>query len=219
MRRKGASKNDPMERLRCSATCGMQSWKYDPLERAVMMLLSSDLLPHVEVKESDKKTAQAHLAGALAKQEKARMKIANLTKAIEDGGLITSLVKALKAAEQEEQQANEEVQSAQDTLQALEITKQSAVERQHTIAAMAKAMKADRSGQLRERLRYALSRSVDRIVLEDSKECRTARIEVGSAVRHIDFNRTEKTFTLRGDDFTGVAYAELTSGGRKAIIP
>jgi DNA invertase Pin-like site-specific DNA recombinase len=222
MRRKGASSNDPMERLRCSAGCGRQSWKYEPLEKAILMLLSSDLLPHIEAKESDRKAVQGKLAEAKVKQEKVRTAIAGLTAAIEaGGGQIPVLVQRLKHFSQQEEEADEEVNRLEDDLRNLEAVKQTADSRNEAITAMARAMKADASGQLRERLRYALSRSVDRIVLEDTEELRSIRIEVGSVVRYIDFSRAEKTFWLRGEEDITMNSVNIKSpaGELKAIIP
>lgn len=222
MRRKGASTNDPTERLRCSATCGMQSWKYEPLEKAVLTMLSTDLLPHVEAKESDRKNIQARLAEAKAKHEQVKTAIAGLMAAIEQGGgAIPILVQGLKDASQRETLANEEVGKLQDELRNLEAVKQTAASRNEAIAAMALAMNDDVSGQLREKLRYALSRSVDRIVLEDNEELRTVRIEVGDVIRHIDFSKKEKTFWLRGEEASTTASVAIRSpkGKLMVIIP
>jgi DNA invertase Pin-like site-specific DNA recombinase len=221
MRRKGASKYDKMNRLRCSVTCGAQSWKYEPLEKAVLMLLSSDLMPHVEVKESDRKVLQGKLAEALAKRDKMRSSIANLINAIAEGGDSKALATALKQAEQSETEAAEQVRKLEGDLRALETAKETAESRNASIAAMAKVLKEDETGLIREKLRYALSRSVDRIVLEDTEEFRSVRLEVGDAVRYIDFSKENKNFCLRGEEeaTTTSVKMKLASGELKSIIP
>lgn len=220
MNRKGASKHDPEARLRCKNACGMQSWKVPPLELAVKFILASDLMPHVKLKDSDRKTLQGKVTDAKATLAQAVTSVGNLVKAIEGGADFSSpaLRKALTEAEQRELAAREGVKVAEHALSAMELKDATRLDHSEAVAALIKSMKEDGKGRMGDRLRYALGRCVDRIVLEDSDEFRTVRLEIGSQTRYIDYCRTDLNFTLRGTS-VGSTAARTTKTGRVPYIP
>ena len=220
MRRKGASANEPTERLRCSRVCGAQSWKYQPLEVAVMTMLASDLLPHVELKATDRKRLQGDVTEAKALLEKASISIAHLLKAIESGAEFSpSLQKALRDAEAREQTALSAVKCAEEGLVEIEVRQMTQESSFEAVTKLAQTLREGEEGRMKERLRYALSRCVDRIVLEDTEQYRSVRLEVGKEVRYIDFSRKEFTYNFREQGIRGAVTKKLTSGQLKNIIP
>jgi hypothetical protein len=66
-----------------------------------------------------------------------------------------------------------------------------------------------------------LYRTVNRIIMGDRGEFRSVRLEVGDAVRYIDFSKEDKTFCLRGEEAitTTSVSVKLASGRLKAVIP
>jgi len=220
MNRKGASKFDPTPRLRCKMTCGMQSWKTPPLETAVKTVLAADLLPHVKLKNSDRKKLQGKLTEAKARLAQAQTNVANLTNAIAGGVEFSpALRKALKDAEERESAASKDVSAAQDDLMNMERKSSTRLENVEAIRELIQAMDEGDKGRMVDRLRYALGRSVDRIVLEDSEEYRTVRLEIGDQRRYIDFSREDLTFTLRGTKLEQAAARKTKSGELERWIP
>ena len=200
MNRKGASKYDPTPRLRCKMTCGMQSWKAPPLEAAVKVVLASDLLPHVRLKDTDRKKLQGKVTESKASLAQAKASVANLMRAIEQGADFSpALQRALKESEQRELTAMHEVSDAEHKLSAMEIKEATRLDHREAVKGLVEAMQNGEEGRMLDRLRYALGRSVDRIVLEDGEGIRTVRLEIGTQTRHIDFCKTELTYSLRGE--------------------
>lgn len=214
MNRKGASKYDPTPRLRCKMTCGMQSWKTPPLEEAVKSVLASDLLPHVKLQDSDRKTLQGKVTEAKAKLSQAVSSVTNLMKAIEGGTEFSpALQRTLKEAEQRERSALQEVSATEHALLAIELKDATRLEHTAAVNGLMMAMRDGDKGQMLDRLRYALSRTVDRIVLEDSEDHRTVRIEIGNQTRYIDFSKKNLMYTLRGEALHGFASIGSTKSG------
>lgn len=128
-------------------------------------------------------------------------------KAIEQGAEFSpALQRALKEAEQREQTAIREVSDAEHDLSAMEIKEATRLDHKEAVHSLVKAMEDGEKGRMLDRLRYALGRSVDRIVLEDGEGVRTVRLEIGTQIRYIDFSKTELTYRLRGEEelFGGV---------------
>jgi len=221
MRRKGASRNDTMDRLRCSNSCGSKTWKYKPVETAVLMLMASELMPEVDASKSEMARLQAEVAYKVAERDKCRAAIRNLTNAITEGGNLHSLLDALKLAEQKESRAATEAKEAEEQLWFHQERVATTSYRVQSISDMAKTLRDDDSGMIREKLRHIVRRCVDKIVLEDSQTKRTIRLEVGNEVRYIDFSIQDKTFCLRGAEAeTTSAVGMKTSGGEmKYMIP
>lgn len=220
MRRKGASKNDTVERIRCSNVCGSPSWKYPPMELAIKMLLAHDLLPHVELKASDRKKVQVALAEARGQLQQTKESISNLVSAIQKGVDAYSVQRALKDSEAKETMLHAEIEKLETELLSVDSRKATQENLQEAMKALAKVMSEGDKEQMRGRLRYALSRSVDRITLQDTDKFRTMRIEVGKQVRHIDFDREDFTFRFRENpNFEGACEHPTKSGERKRIIP
>jgi DNA invertase Pin-like site-specific DNA recombinase len=220
MRRKGASKNDTIERLRCSNTCGIPTWKYPPMELAIKVLMAHDLLPHVELKESDRKKIQKALAEARGRLQQTQDSIANLISAIQKGVDALSVQRALKDSEAKETALVKEIEALETELLSVDSRKATQESLQASVKVLAEVLREGDKEQMRGRLRYALSRSVDRIVLQDSPQYRTMRIEVGKHVRHIDFDREELSFRFRENpDFFGACEILTKSGSKKVIIP
>jgi len=216
MVRKGASKYDPAPRLRCKMTCGMQSWKAPPLEVAVKTVLANDLLPHVKLKDTDRKNLQGKVTEARAAMAQAKTSVANILKAIESGADFSpALQRALKDAEQREQKAIREVSTAGDALAAMELKDATRLGHQEAIQGLIRAMEDGEQGRMLDRLRYALSRSVDRIVLEDGDGVRTVRLEIGNQTRYIDFSKADLTFSVRGANTDDPAAEAIISAAVK----
>ena len=217
MIRKGASKFDVFDRLRCKGYCGMPSWKAKPLEAAVKMVLASDLLPHVRLKNSDRKTFQGRVTEAKARLLQASSGVGNLMKAIEAGADYSpALQKALKEAETREAGASREVAAATRALADMELRDATIGTHEEAISGLVKAMKDDEDGNVRDRLRYALGRTVDRIVLEEHEDTRTARLEIGNQVRFIDFSKETLEYSLRG--VMAIAPVAIKNNAGKMIV-
>lgn len=185
------------------------------------MVLASDLLPYVELKESDRKKLQGELEKARADLESAKNSVANLIRVIETGLDTPAIYEGLKAADFRRIEAQKEVTRIEAELALVEERKASRTSNSENIQALAKAIKEKQDPLIREKLRYALSRSVDRIVLEDSEKHRTVRLEVGQQATYIDFCREELSFSLRGkaQEFNGQALKRTSTGGKKPWIP
>ncbi|OON64523.1 hypothetical protein B0920_14715 [Massilia sp. KIM] len=223
MVRKGASKFDPTPRLRCKMTCGMQSWKAPPLEMAVKNVLASDLLPHVKLKDSDRKRLQGRVTEAKAALALARTSVANLLRAVEAGTEFSpALQMALRDAESRELKASQELANAEHELSAVELKNATRLDHVDAVQSLVSAMQDGDKGQMLDRLRYALSRSIDRIVLDDTDTHRIVRLEAGNQARIIEFSRSDLTFRLRVGEkslMVGAAMRESDSGEATRWIP
>lgn len=201
MRRKGASTNDVHHRLRCSGSCGASSWKYEPLELVILGILSADILPHMQINSTDKKILQEQLAEAEAKLKSMSERSARLIDALESGLDLSVVHSRLREVEDTRTSAAGEVKRLQEEIKIVEMRQFSGINNSNPhdhIVALFDGADVD-DGQIKEKLRYALSRIVDRIILLDSKQQRTVRMEIGMEVRHIDIDRNEMTYTFRED--------------------
>jgi hypothetical protein len=157
---------------------------------------------------------------AKAKLSQAVNSVANFMNAIEAGAEFSpALQKALKEAEQREQSARQEVSASEHDLLAMEIKDATRLEHTAAVNGLMVAMRGGDKGQMLDRLRYALSRTVDRIVLEDSDDYRTVRLEIGNQTRYIDFSKKNLTYSLRGEFLHGFAVGADKSGSFKRWIP
>jgi DNA invertase Pin-like site-specific DNA recombinase len=219
MRKKGASTNDPAERIRCSRACGAQSWKYKQLETAVILCLADDLLPHIENKETDRKKLQGDLVKMAAERDEQRKRIANFIDALGAGATApNAIVTALAEAETRERQLTRKMLEADVEIAALESRQMTLESDGKAITALASAIRED-GNAVKKKIRYALSRLIDKIVLVDSAGVRTARIEIGQESRFIDFSREDKTYRLRGGSAVHQYVAGTNLENAKASIP
>ncbi|SFH85544.1 Site-specific DNA recombinase [Collimonas sp. OK307] len=201
MRRKGASTNDVHHRLRCSGSCGASSWKYEPLELVILGVLSANILPHMQLNNSDKKILQEQLSEAEANLKSMGERSARLIDALENGLDLSVVHKRLREVEDTRASAAADVKRLQEEIKIVEMRQFSGLNNSNPhdgIVELLQGIDVD-DGKIKEKIRYALSRSVDRIVLLDSKVHRTVRMEVGTEARHIDINRNEMTYSFRED--------------------
>lgn len=200
MRRKGKSTNDVYDRLRCANNCGAASWKYEPLEMIVLYFLENDLLPHVASTKIDRKKLLERLSEAEATVTRLSNSSKRLMDAIEidDGGLQV-LISRLQNIENSKKEAENSVKIILDEIKSLEaVSFQQKVyeETSDNICEVLAGIEVDGKG-VREELRYALKRSIDKIFLYDSEEIRTIKFEVGNEVRHIDIDKKTLLYTCR----------------------
>lgn len=209
MRRKGASKNDIYDRLRCANTCGAKSWVYKELEDATIHCLAQVILPNLQNVKTDLTKLEDQLYEEKAKLDAAKKRSDNLVSAIENGQSMEILQERLEKVNQEIVQGRKNVEALQFQLKAAEdrrILRQWDYDAAHNLSQQLATMDREK---MRDQLRYALSKAVDRIVLEKNEPsekgknlqkntnavtvsrdvCKTARIEIGKLKLYIDFNR------------------------------
>ena len=203
MRRKGASKYDVFIRLRCAASCGAQSWKYDPLHTLVMCFFEADMMPHLDNNSSERVNLQEQIAEMEEVVRSKGQAVKRLTDAIEQTNLpMDVLVRRLHEVTLELEVARSSVNRLAKELRSLE-----ARNFMHDVGAAVgedseglREIFGGKSSEISaEKIRYALSRAVDRIILSDEKGVRVARFEVGSEVRHIEFDRATLKIRCRED--------------------
>lgn len=224
MRRKGASRNDVHDRLRCGSSCGAKSWKYHPLEVLILSFLERDLMPHINLHAEDRKQTQEQLSEAEAVYKKWQDASDRLVDAMENGaGDLKIIVDRLKKVEQSREAAAKEVQRLSQHLLTLDANKfmyGTNEELEDPIRELFAGLDIEAAG-VREKIRYSLRRVVDRIVVSDKDNIRTIRLEVGAEIRHIDIDVKKLSHVCREDKtFCGkVAIQHPVSGIIETTTP
>ena len=198
MRRKGASANDVFNRLRCASSCGAPSWKYEVLEILVLGFFDHDLMPHLDNRNSERAQLQEKMNEAEQVLAGINGRIEKIVDAIQmsDDSMV-ALVSRLKKLELERADAELRVQRILSELRMIEARSFARNSDAETDGDGIREILASSPDFAPEKVRYALSRAIDKILLFDTKGTRSIRIEIGNETRNFDFDQKELMWTCR----------------------
>ncbi len=203
MRRKGASRNDIFIRLRCSASCGAKSWKYDVLHVLVIGFFEHDLMPHLDNRGAERAKLLEKIAEADQVVRTIEKSIEKLIDAIQQTGDVPALARRVKDLD---------LQRSAATLQSQQLVSElRAIEARNYMPGISADGDVDIDGIREvlcgsdeisaEKVRYALSRAVDKIFILHTDGTANVRFHIGNEVRNFDFDSATLMWTCREVDW------------------
>jgi DNA invertase Pin-like site-specific DNA recombinase len=199
MRRKGASRNDIFIRLRCSASCGAKSWKYDVLHVLVIGFLNNDLMPHLDNRGAERAQLLEKIAEAEQVIRTIEKSLEKLIETIEHTGNVPALARRIKEMDIQRSAATVESQRLTSLLRVIEARR--------FVPGLGDGDAVDSDGIREilsgapeipaEKVRFALSRVVDKIVILRRDGVANVRFHIGSEERNFDFDSATLMWTCR----------------------
>lgn len=198
MRRKGASANDVFIRLRCSASCGMPSWKYDTLQILVLGVLEQDLLPHLDNRGGERAQLQEKINEADRVHQEIQHRLVKILDAIEiSQNPVEMLLSRAEKLDLERIEAKNTAESLRNDLRLLEARSFNRNFIENPDNDGIREILAGSPDTPPEKVRYALSRAVDKITLCQTNGIKTVCIAVGNETRHFDFDDKNLMWSCR----------------------